>query len=94
MTTRELTAEQLRERTRLIIKGVEARGFIRFEYGLILWVREVGGVPVRLPTRLLLQRSAGAIDSLDIAIEWWADETSVKAALALRALCGSKDGLG
>ncbi len=79
-------AEYLRERTRHVIEGMEARGFIRFDYGLIEWIREVGGIPVRLPTRLLLQRIEGSTDSLDIAIEWWCDEKSVKAALALRAL--------
>lgn len=81
----EAKAQYLRERTRHIIEGVESRGFIRIDgYSLIEWIREVGGIPVRLPTMLTIVKDGnGAIEP---HIEWWCDEKSVKAALALRAL--------
>ncbi len=77
-------AEYLRERTRHVIEGMEARGFIRFDYGLIEWIREVGGIPVRLPTMLTIVKDGNG--TIEPYIEWWCDKKSVKAALTLRAL--------
>jgi len=80
-------ADYLRERTRRVIEGVEARGFIRFEYALISWVRAVGGLPVRLPTMIVRAKPYSQDENIiEPIIEWWCDEKSVKAALALRAL--------